>query len=49
LERFTVGVPMAAGVVELPERRKMRAVPLMESPLKPTACEELERFMATMT
>ena len=49
MERFTVGVPTATGVVELLERRKRRAVPLRLSPLKPMVCEELERLIATMT
>ena len=49
LERSTVAVPTAAGVVDVPERRKSRALPLMLRPLKPTDCEELERLIATIT
>jgi hypothetical protein len=46
---LTVAVPTALGVVDAFDIRKRRAVPLRLRPLKPTACEELERLMATMT
>ncbi len=49
LARLAGTSPTKAGVVDVPSRRKTRAVPEPARPEKATSCAVNERLMATMT